>query len=322
MAVFTPLSLDDASRITRAHGLGPTTSIVPIPAGSVNSNFFVEGAFGKRFMRIYEEQREDGVAYEWALLQHLEEAGLPVPRRIRGTEPGQERVAGKPTALFELVGGSEICQRLVSPSRAAAVGELLGRAHLATTNFPLRREGRFRRADLRARLDWAEAHGRPELEEPIALLREVCDEVDRIEPPDLPRGVIHGDLFRDNVRFEGERIVAAIDWESASDGVLVYDLMVTMLAWSYGDTFEWPFARALVSAYDAARPLTRAEWDALRSVAMGACARFATTRITDFHLKEGVGERMHKDFRRFLERLEAVRQMSAADLATALGRQA
>ncbi len=320
MAVFTPLSLEEASRVTRAHGLGPTTSIVPIPAGSVNSNFFVEGAFGRRFLRIYEEQGEDGVAYEWALLEHLERADLPVPSRVRGTEPGQERVAGKPTALFELVGGEDVCQRLVTPAKARAVGALLGATHRATESFPIRREGRFRRADLRRRLDEAAAHGRPELVAPIATLRDVCDEVDRIEPPGLPRGVIHGDLFRDNVRFEGDRIVAAIDWESASDGVLVYDLMVTMLAWSYGDAFEWPIARAMVSAYDEARPLRPEEWDALRPVAMGACARFATTRITDFHLKQGVGERTHKDFQRFLARLDAVRRMDAAELAEALGR--
>src|SRR5690606_27378997 len=135
MAVFTPLTLDEASRITRAHGLGPTEHIIPIPAGSVNSNFFVEGPFGRRFLRIYEEQECDGVAYEWALLEHLDAAGLPIPRRVRGTEPGAQRVAGKPTALFELVFGEEICQRMVTPARTAAVGAFLARTHRAQESF-------------------------------------------------------------------------------------------------------------------------------------------------------------------------------------------
>jgi homoserine kinase type II len=320
MAVFTPLSSDAASRITEAHGLGPTTTITPIPAGSVNSNFFVSGAFGRRFLRIYEEQDVDGVAYEWALLDHLAAAGLPVPRRVAGTGPGQERIEGKPTALFELVGGDELCQRLVTPARAAAIGEFLARVHLAQRSFPIRREGRFRRADLRRRLDDAEAHGRPELEAPIARLRAACDELDRDEPRDLPRGVIHGDLFRDNARYEGDRVVAVIDWESASDGVFAYDLMVTTLAFTYDDRFEWPLARALVGAYDAGRPLSDEEWRGLRLVAMGAAARFAVTRITDFHLREGVGERVHKDYRRFLARLDALAAMSADELAARLGR--
>jgi homoserine kinase type II len=321
MAVFTPLSLDAASRITEAHGLGPTTTLTPIPAGSVNSNFFVAGAFGERFLRIYEEQGVDGVTYEWALLDHLASSGLPVPRRVPGTAPGEVQVDGKPTALFELVGGVELCQKLVTPERAAAVGELLGRVHLAQRTFAIRREGRFRRADLRRRLDEAEAHGRPELEAPIARLRAACDELDRDEPQDLPRGVIHGDLFRDNVRYEGDRIVAVIDWESASDGVFAYDVMVTMLAFTYGDDFEWPLARALVRAYDAVRPLSDAEWHGLRRVAMGAAARFAVTRITDFHLREGVGERVHKDFRRFLARLDALAALDDDALAARLGRE-
>jgi homoserine kinase type II len=320
MAVFTPLSLDAASRITEAHGLGPSTSITPIPAGSVNSNFFVEGAYGRRFLRIYEEQGTDGVAYEWALLDHLASAGLPVARRVPGTAPGEVEVSGKPTALFELVFGDELCQRLVTEARAAAMGAFLARLHLAQRSFPIRREGRFRRADLRRRLDEAEAHGRAELAEPIARLREACDALDRDEPKDLPRGVIHGDLFRDNARYEGDRVVAVIDWESASDGVFAYDLMVTTLAFTYGDAFEWDLARALVRAYDALRPLEEAEWLGLRRVAMGAAARFAITRITDFHLREGVGERVHKDVRRFLARFDALSTLRDEELASLLGR--
>jgi homoserine kinase type II len=326
MAVFTPLTLDEASRITCAHDLGPTEHITPIPAGSVNSNFFVEGAFGRRFLRIYEEQERDGVAYEWALLEHLDAAGLPIPRRVSGTEPGAERVAGKPTALFELVFGEEVCQRMVTPARAAAVGAFLGRTHRAQESFSIRREGRFQRADLRRRLDEAERAHDPSLTAPIASLRVTLDELDRSEPDGLPTGVIHGDLFRDNVRFEatdgvvGDAIVAAVDWESASDGVLAYDLMVAMLAWSFGDDFDFDLARAMVRAYDAVRPLEPAEWMALRALAIGASARFAVTRITDFHLRQGVGDRTHKDFRRFTARIEALRGLDADALATALGR--
>lgn len=320
MAVFTELSLEDASRVTRAHGLGACSGLVPIAAGSVNTNYFVDGAFGRRFFRIYEEQDASGVAYEWALLDHLVSAGVAVPHRVRGPGPGEERVAGKPTAIFERVGGEEVCQKLVTPGRAAAVGAELGRTHRALSSFGWRREGRFRRQDLRDRLDRAATHGRPELVEPIGRLREVLDELDANEPEDLARGVVHGDLFRDNVRFEGERIVALLDWESASDGVLAYDLMVTVLAWCFGDRFDWELARAMVQAYDRERPLGEVEWSSLRHLGMAAAARFATTRITDFHLRSGgVGERVHKDYRRFLARLEAVAAQDGGTLARMLG---
>lgn len=318
MAVFTELSLEVASRVTEAHALGPTTELVPIPAGSVNTNYFAVGAFGRRFLRVYEEQDESGVAYEWALLDHLESAGVPVPRRVRGPLPGEVCVDGKPTAIFELVGGTELKQREVTERAAAAVGSALGRVHGAVSDYGWRREGRFRRADLLVRLASAESHQRPELVEPIARLRAVLAELDASEPKDEPRLVTHGDLFRDNVRFEGDRIVALIDWESAADGVPVYDLVVTMLAWCYGDAFDWALARAMVRAYDAERPLDDREWATFRFHAMAASARFATTRITDFHLREGKGERVQKDFRRFLARLDAVSALDAATFAERL----
>lgn len=319
MAVFTELTLQIASDVTRAHGLGAVLGLVPIAAGSVNTNYFVDGDFGRRFLRVYEEQDASGVAYEWALLDHLATAQIPVPRRVRGPAPGEVTVAGKPTAMFELVGGVELKQREVTAQAAAEVGRRLAEVHRAVADFGWRREGRFRRADLRGRLDVAAAQEREELRKPIAKLRRVLDELDANEPAGDPRGVTHGDLFRDNVRFEGGTIVALIDWESAADGVLAYDLAVTMLAWCYGDAFDWSLARAMVSAYDEVRSLEPTEWHSLRFHAMAASARFATTRITDFHLRSGgVGERVHKDYRRFLDRLDAVAARSADDLASAL----
>lgn len=317
MAVFTDLTPEDATRVTLAHGLGPATSLEPIAAGSVNTNYFVSTERGKWFFRIYEEQDSSGVGYEWALLEHLATAGVPVPRRVEGPGPGELLVAGKPTALFELVFGHELRQREVTEKAAEAVGRALGATHRAVGDYGWRREGRFRRSDLRGRLDYAAAKERPELVEPIAHLRAVLDELDAGEPRDLPTGVTHGDLFRDNVRFEGDAIVALIDWESAADGVFLYDLAVTMLAWCYGDAFDWSLARAMVRGYDAERSLTEAEWRAFRFQARAASARFATTRITDFHLRGGELA-TRRDFRRFLARLEAVSALDDAGFAARL----
>lgn len=322
MAVFTNLSIHEASATLANHGLPACEAIVPIPAGSVNSNFFVDGAFGRRFFRIYEEQESSGVAYEWALLDHLADAGLPVPRRVRspGVRPGELRVAGKPVALFELVGGQESCQRGVSVARARAVGAFLGRLHATCSDYGWRRQGRFTRTDVARRLETAAAAGRPELKAPIAQLEDVLAEVEESWPTGLPQGVVHGDLFRDNVRWQGDEIVAAIDWESASDGELLYDVVVAWLAWCYGDTFEPELGRALFAGYSRERPLNAEEIAGVRTVALAATARFATTRITDFHLRSGsVGERILKDYRRFLARLEWVAARTADELTGELG---
>ena len=153
MAVYTPLSAADATRITQAHGLGPCLEITPVSAGSVNSNFFVRSEGGRHFLRIYEEQGADGVAYEWALLTFLSAAGVPVPDLVAGTSPGQVRVEGKPTALFEVVPGQDICHGMFSTARATCVGAALGRMHQAASKFATRRESRFNRDTLPGRLD-------------------------------------------------------------------------------------------------------------------------------------------------------------------------
>lgn len=322
MAVFTNLCVEDATLALESHGLSACEAIVPIAAGSVNSNFFVEGAFGRRFFRIYEEQESCGVAYEWALLDHLTTARLPVPERVRGpgVRPGALRVAGKCIALFELVGGVESCQKGVSVARARAIGAFLGRFHAACADYGWRRQGRFTRKDVATRLAGAAEAGRPELEAPIARLQEVLAEVEESWPEDLPQGVVHGDLFRDNVRWEGDEVVAAIDWESASDGDLLYDVVVAWLAWCYGDTFDRELGRALFAGYSEVRPLEATEKAGLRTIALAAAARFTTTRITDFHLRSGgVGDRVLKDYGRFLARLEWVASRSATELADELG---
>lgn len=315
MAVFTSLSPEEASRITNAHGLGPCLHITPVSAGSVNSNFFLVSEGGRHFLRIYEEQGTDGVAYEWQLLDFLGAAGVAVPKRVTGTLPGEISVAGKPTALFEVVTGQDICGGMFDVTRAHQVGATLAAIHQAGRAFPVRRESRFRRDTVLTRLDYAASQERPELVEPIAALRDICAEVEASYPSELPRGVIHGDMFRDNVFWQGDRVSAVIDWESASDGDLLYDLCVVFLAWCYGDDFRWPEARALFAGYTATRPLEPSEVAALRTLCLAGAARFSTTRILDFHLRSGgVGERVMKDYRRFLARARTLAALTNAEL--------
>jgi len=320
MAVFTELDTVEASRISRAHGLGETARVTPIAAGSVNSNFFVDTAAGTFFLRIYEEQDVDGVAYEWALVDHLRARGLAVAARAAGPEAGALRVQGKPVALFEIVGGAQSCQRAVTQARAREVGRFLARAHDAGRGFPLHRAGRFGFGDIAARIEVARTAARPELDAPLERLERALEEAKREWPNDAPIGVIHGDLFRDNVHWgEGDRIVAVLDWESASDGVFMFDVMVAVLAWTYDDALRWDLARALVRGYREVRELDPSEWRALRPCGIAAAARFSVTRITDFYLRSGaIGARVQKDYRRFLSRLEELSGSTHEELAAAL----
>jgi len=319
MAVFTPMPPPDADRLARAHGLGALREAIPVPAGSVNSNFFLETEAGRFFARIYEEQGADGVAYEWSLLAHLAAHGVPVPARVEGPGPGELTIAGKPTAVFAIAGGTETCQAGVSPGRAEAVGALLARAHCAAASFGQRRAGRFGLARIAERLVGIRTE-RAGVGDAIARLARTLPELGAAEQDGMPTGVIHGDLFRDNVRWEGDAIACVLDWESASDGALAYDLAVAMLAWCFGDAMRWDLAEAMAAGYVGERPLEPIERAALRDLLRAGCVRFATTRITDYELRETPGfERVQKDYRRFLARLDAIEAETASSLLARLG---
>jgi homoserine kinase type II len=317
MATFTPLLLPDGVRIAAAHGLGTCRGVVPVPAGTVNSNYFLDTDRGRVFVRLYEQQDVDGVAYEWTLLEHLTKRGVPVPPRIAGPGPGELRVGGRPVAVFQLVSGEDLCQAKVTALRLSHVGVALARASRAGEDFAVRREGRFTFADIVRLLDTASAAGRPELSAEIARLRDLHAEL-TATAPDLPRGVVHGDLFRDNVLWRGDALVALLDWESASDGIVIYDLAVTMLAWCCGDTLDWTLARALVAGYQTERRISDVEWQGLHWSLRVACLRFATTRLIDVYLK-GTYPPGYKSYTRFLHRLDAVEAHTPTALAALLG---
>ena len=310
MATYTKLSRDDAEAIARAHGLGAVERVEGVLAGSVNSNYLLR-AGRQVFVRIYEAQDAAGVAFEWALLEHLADRGLAVPRRIRGPAPGEVRVQSKPTAVFERVGGHEVCQAMVDSPRVAAIGRWLASAHLATRDFELASDGRFGMQDVRRLLDEICALDRPELREATVVLQATLDEVRAHWPEDLPAGVVHGDLFRDNVRWrdlppgEPPAIECVLDWESAARDAWVYDLAVTLLAWCCGDRLDGGLIQAMLSGYESVRPLTDPEREALPLALRSAAARFTVTRIVDFHLRESA-DQVKKDWRRFYQRLREV----------------
>jgi homoserine kinase type II len=270
-----------------------------VEGGSVNSNFSFRRDGGRYFLRIYEEQDAAGAAAERAMVATLASAGVPTPvATAHGT------LAGKPSAVFPWVEGTMSCQRGVGPARAAAVGAALGRVAVAGKEVALS-AGRFHEAALRERLD------RIPDSYPIVRIRTFLDDVAKNRDRALPAGLVHGDLFRDNVLWAPDSagtVAALLDFESAFRGPLAYDLAVLLLSWCYGDAFEPELARAMVRGYESVRPLQASEKRALYTEMRFGAVRFTITRITDYAMRSGEG-RVMKDWRRFLARLEALDEM-------------
>ena len=321
MAILTPLPLDDARRLGARYGLD-VASVRGIPAGSVNSNFALTLAGGGRaFLRVYEEQGAASASVEARMLAHLAARGVKTPRplSLAGDTAGGfiAEHAGKPVAVFPWIEGDSLCQRLVTTDAVRKLGAALAQVHLAGDSFVGAAPSRFGAPQLALRLRGLTAM---DLDADLAALVARLDSrlVDLTERPRVGEGLIHGDLFRDNVLWHEGEISSLLDFESASLGSRPFDLMVTILAWCFGDGLDHDLARSLAAGYASARPLPEDEAAALYMEGSFAALRFTITRITDFELRPR-GHGVFKDYRRFLARGVALEALGPRGLRALLG---
>lgn len=317
MAPLTDVSRPELEAFLCRYDLGALAGYQPVEGGTVNTSFAIELAAKNRvFLRIYEEQGRAGAEREASLLAHLAKNGVATPSPIPmqdGALVGELR--GKPAALFPWVAGRMRCQAAVRPGDTKKVGAALARLHLAGAGFE-RIEGRFDAPSLELRLDQIARAPSPELASQAEPLRARLASWTARRDGSLPRGVIHGDLFRDNVLWDGDDIVALLDFESACDGTFAYDVMVAILSWCVGEALDASLARALVEGYESVRPLGEAERAGLLAEGCSAALRFTITRITDRAMRGLTGP---KDWRRFRMRLEALEQLGERGLRELLG---
>ncbi|MCA9648203.1 MAG: homoserine kinase [Polyangiaceae bacterium] len=314
MALLTPLDRSAAAAIVQGYGL-ELTGFEPLAAGSVNSNFRVDTAQGRFFLRIYEEQPEAGALRELELLRGLAAAGVPTtvpPLRLDGASVSHHQ--GKPVALYPWVEGDIVCTERADAQRCEAVSAALARVHLAGASLPQQPASRFDVDALRQRLSLIQRDASSELCRAAKEIEALLPGVEQARVPDLPQGLIHGDLFRDNVLWSGDEVAALIDFESASQGVFAFDLMVLILSWCFRDHFDHDRVRAMLRGYQRVRPLSAEERRGLGGEGALACLRFATTRITDFSMRAAPGKPPVRDYRRFLQRLDELAQPELREL--------
>jgi len=325
------MNLDEARTALESYDLD-VAAVEALDAGSVNSNFALQTKSGEGFfVRVYEEQDVDGARAELARLEKLCENGVPTPPprpRRDGTFAGSH--AGKPVAVHPWVDGEILCFARVTPAAAREVGRALARVHLCTPVLGRIEAGRFGLDGLRERLERVDrTDGRFAAD--TRRIRERIAFHSANSPSSLPSGLIHGDLFRDNVLWRpeagpsglertrardnsGPELLALLDFESASAGAFIYDLMVCVHAWCYGQSFELGLARAMFQGYRQERPLEPAELAAVVPQGALAALRFATTRLTDFSLRAPPGAQPKRDYRRFLARLDALESGALAPI--------
>jgi homoserine kinase type II len=308
VGTFTILDDDDLARIAAGFALGSVRSWRAIAAGTINSNFDVITERGRWFVRVNEGKTEDDVAWEGELCAHLASRGAPVPVPLAAGAQRYLVHRGLLVSGFAWIDGGHRAPHQVTTDDARAVGAALARMHTAGDDFPRpRRAGIYTWPKIRARYDGFATSADAHLADAIAILGEELAWIGAREGERAAarRGVIHGDLFRDNVLWDDHGLRAILDFEQASDGSFAYDLAVTLNDWAWDVGPRAEVARALVDGYQTVRPLDEMERRALPIEVRAAAVRFTITRITDVYLP-GIAN-PEKDFRAYLARVGAWR---------------
>ena len=289
MAVYTDVSDEELAEFLARYDVGTLTSVKGIAEGVENSNYMLTTTAASFILTLYEKRvASEDLPFFLGLMRHLSAQGIPcaVPIPDRRGEALQQ-LAGRPAALISFLAGYSL--RRPRPEHCAELGCALADLHLAGQSFEMRRENALS-VDGWGKLVDQTAGRADELAEGLA--GEIAREYGFLAsnwPKGLPEGVIHADLFQDNVFFLGDRISGLIDFYFACNDIFAYDLAICLNAWCFEqpNTINITKARALLRGYGEKRALSEAEIDALPVLARGAALRFLLTRLYDwFHTDE------------------------------------
>ena len=322
MGVHTLVDPHEIEPITSRYGLGHCRNMIPLwDSGYLNSSYRLETDVGLYFLRIYEYLEKSGIKYEWQVLHYLGQRGASVPRLVASPPFTVDKVRGKSVAVFHLIEGAHIGPEKATESQMHKLGATLAGAHCATAGFPKKRPLGSHLGQLLDFPSDAAIADNPHLIPWVKDLRSRAANLIKTRLTGLPVGVTHGDLTSDNVFWDRHDRPVLLDWEFSGHGPFIDDLGLLVLAWTFRNAFNWTKARALVSGYNEVRPLTVMEWEGLHHAVCCAATRMALMRIFFIQMKlKHPQDPPYRDFKRYLDRLEILDQMTPSHLLDLLRR--
>lgn len=314
MAVYTDVAADELAEFLKGYDIGELLSYKGIAEGVENSNFLLHTSKGAYILTLYEKRvAEDDLPYFLSLMTHLAERGVSCPQPAKNRK-GEvcSRLAGRPAAIINFLEG--MWPRRPTAAHCAGVGEALAKMHLAGLDFPLFRANPLSVGGWRPLFDRAADRA----DGVQAGLRDfIARELDYLEarwPGDLPVGVIHADLFPDNVLLLGNAVTGLIDFYFACNDFFAYDVATCLNAWCFekDGSYNLTKGRALLAGYQRVRRLDAEEIDALPLLARGSALRFMLTRLYDWLTIPDGALVQKRDPMEYVRRLRFHRQIGSA----------
>lgn len=281
MSVYTSVSDEEMRLFLENYDLGDFVSLKGIAQGITNTNYFVSTTQDRYVLTIFEELKAKELPFFLELMRHLNENGVACPKPI--AQKNQQLAAflhQKPACLVSTLNGKDT--NTPNETQCFNVGAMLAKMHLASTSFTQSMP------NPRAEKWWHESVIRlyPHLsEKDTALLQEVIAFLDQNPDTHLPQGIIHADLFKDNVLLDGDQVAGFIDFYYASTGSFIYDIAIAINDWAQTETHTIieELKQAFLAGYQSVRTLSDAELAYLPIAHKAGCIRFWVSRLLDFH---------------------------------------
>ncbi|MDO1511005.1 MULTISPECIES: homoserine kinase [unclassified Neisseria] len=284
MSVYTSISNDEMHRFLMEYYLGNFVSLQGIAQGITNSNYFLTTTSGRFVLTVFEVLKQEELPFFLLLKQHLSDNGVACPSPIsRKDGRFDSTLAGKPACIVTCLKGSDTCWP--TENQCFHTGAMLAKMHLAGQSFPLQMD------NPRYSKWWHEAYIKllPLLDKDDAtLLENEIAYLDNNPDDHLPSGIIHADLFKDNVLLDGDQVAGFIDFYYACNGNFMYDLAIAVNDWARTADNELDpiLEKSFIAGYESVRPLSNDEKDYYPIAQRAGCIRFWVSRLLDFHFPQ------------------------------------
>lgn len=305
MAVYTDVSFEELEVFLRDYDLGHAHVFKGIAEGVSNSNYFLQTNKGSYILTVYETRVEArDLPFYLGLMEHLAGKGIPCPTPVHARDRSVTReLNGKPAAILGFLDGVSL--RRPTVEHCAHAGRALAELHEAGANFSLKLENALGLKGWRKLAADCAKDADSVAEGLRTLIEKELEALARAWPNDLPQGVVHADMFPDNVLFIDDRVSGIIDFYFACNDAYAYDLAVTLNAWCFeiDGAYNVTKGRALIAGYQGNRKLAAAEIAALPLLCRGAALRFLLTRLYDWINRDPSALVRVKDPREYVRRL-------------------
>jgi homoserine kinase type II len=265
VAVYTDVAAEDLAAFLSGYDIGELLSYKGIAEGVENSNFLVHTSRGYFILTLYEKRvAANDLPFFLGLMEHLHERGITCPQPVKNRSGDVlGRVAGRPAAIITFLDGMWI--RRPTSAHCAALGEALARLHLAGLDFAGKRPNALSVEGWRPLYEACSERANEAQRDLKPFLQAELSHLEKVWPRQLPQGVIHADLFPDNVFFLGAKLSGLIDFYFACNDALAYDVAICLNAWCFesNQSYNVTRGRSLLAAYGAIRPLSADEREAL-----------------------------------------------------------